>query len=108
MIERHSHHHLSGMKRIFSLTIILAALLPTLSQAAMPPYSVATKFQESEQQGRKREFMNQRNAFFILELELTQEETDAFLPLYNELDTKRYELWKDVRQKRALMERKAE
>ena len=50
--------------------------------------------------------MNQRNAFFILELELTQEETDAFLPLYNELDTKRYELWKDVRQKRALMERK--
>ena len=73
MIERHSHHHLSGMKRIFSLTIILAALLPTLSQAAMPPYSVATKFQESEQQGRKREFMNQRNAFFILELELEKE-----------------------------------
>ncbi|WP_018965687.1 MULTISPECIES: hypothetical protein [Porphyromonas] len=96
------------MKRIFSLTIILAAMLPTLLQAAMPPYSLATKYQECEQQGRKKEFMNQRNSFFILELELTREEADAFLPLYNELDTKRYDLWKDVRQKRALMERKPE
>ncbi|WP_052073433.1 hypothetical protein [Porphyromonas gulae] len=96
------------MKRIFSLTIILAAMLPTLSQAAMPPYSLATKYQGCEQQGRKKEFMNQRNSFFILELELTREEADAFLPLYNELDTKRYDLWKDVRQKRALMERKPE
>ena len=92
----------------FLFLIILAVVAPAIASAATPPLATEVSYQTPEQQNRRIEFMNQRNSFFAMELELTRDEAKAFLPLYNELDTKRFELWKDVRHKRALLERKAE
>ncbi|WP_373776012.1 hypothetical protein [Porphyromonas loveana] len=95
------------MKQILFL-IILAVTMPTIATAAIPPLAAEVSYQAPEQQNRRSEIRNQRNTFFVMELELTQDEAKAFLPLYNELDTKRFELWRDIRHKRALLERKAE
>lgn len=92
----------------FLFLIILAVTMPTIATAATPPLATDVSYQAPEQQNRRSEIRNQRNTFFVMELELTQDEAKAFLPLYNELDTKRFELWRDIRHKRALLERKAE
>lgn len=96
------------MKQILFSIIILSALATTRSFATTPPLITEVQDQTTEHQNRRKEFMKQRNAFFILELDLTQKEATDFLPLYNELDSKRYDLWKDIRRKRAILERKAE
>lgn len=62
--------------------------------------------QGAKKVSRMQAIRNQRDAFFVIELELSPEEAKSFLPLMNELYDKRYKLWKNIRQQRREMEAK--
>ncbi len=62
--------------------------------------------QDVKKVSRMQAIRNQRDAFFVIELELSPEEAKKFLPLMNELYDKRYKLWKSIRQQRREVEAK--
>ena len=64
--------------------------------------------QRESMQKRMEEFFAQKKAYLIKEADLTDEEADAFFPLYNELQQKKFELNRDLREKLRRMEKKDE
>lgn len=83
------------MKKIFLLTVVF------LSFALTSTYSQERKGRPQGNRGFNREaFVKDRTDFFIKNLNLTQDEAKAFIPLFNEFMEKKFEINRDARMSR--------
>lgn len=81
------------MNKIFIITFVLFGFLFTGSVSA-------GNDQQGRQQGRKfdrKAFIERRNAFLISEIGLTSSEAATFIPLYDEYQSKKFEIGQQCR-----------
>lgn len=67
--------------------------------AALMAVETCPMQQQGNQKGRMAEFFEQKRAYLIREVGMTQEETNKFFPLYDELQKEKFKLHREVRSK---------
>lgn len=85
---------MKDLKKITGLFFGLLFAMLTLQAAdvcAQPP--------KGEPKGRMAEFFEQKKAYLIREVGLTQKEADQFFPIYDELQKEKFKLHREVRDK---------
>lgn len=93
------------MRSKFTLLLLLFAFTLAPLASAHPRCCTPPQQQESMKK-RMEEFFEQKKSYLTQEAELTQEEADAFFPLYNELQQKKFDLNRDLREKLRKMEKR--
>lgn len=87
------------MKRI--LFLLITAFLFTL------PYSMeAQKGKEGQRKFNKEAFIAKRNAYIVEKAKLSKDEADKFLPLFNELQDKKFEAGLECRRQQRMVRNK--
>ncbi len=80
------------MKQTVTLLILSLAALCTTTVAAQQP---GTK--EEKRQARWEEFRKAKHAFYTEKLELTDEQSEAFFKLYDEMERSKFEMSREIR-----------